>query len=69
MNGQRCPHDGGFCHHACTATCDRKADGSHLTTPHEGFPIDSDAPVPCEHRNRRPYQVCPDCNRGPFRTT
>lgn len=43
---QRCPHDGGVCHHHCTTLCSRKEDGSHLTTPWEGFPIDSNAPVP-----------------------
>lgn len=41
----RCPHDGAKCHHYCTERCHRKAQGWSLTSPWEGFPVDSDAPV------------------------
>lgn len=43
---QQCPHDGGVCHHACEATCLRKARGMALSTPHPGFPVPTDAPLP-----------------------
>jgi hypothetical protein len=42
---QRCPHDGGRCHHRCTGTCSRKAMGASLTTPWPGYPKPGNAPV------------------------
>jgi len=36
---QRCPHDGGTCHHDCEpGECYREKGGMSLTTPHEGYP-------------------------------
>lgn len=45
MAKQRCPHDGGTCHHACAAACFRKATCEPLTLPWPGFPVSGDAPV------------------------
>ena len=40
-DGMCCPHDGGYCHHACDGwgECFRERGGGELTTPHKGFPI------------------------------
>ena len=38
---QRCPHDGGTCHHTCGAEpCFREEGHMNLTTPHEGYPLE-----------------------------
>jgi 8-oxo-dGTP diphosphatase len=37
---QRCPHDGGACHHDCEpGECYREAGGMSLSSPHEGYPL------------------------------
>jgi hypothetical protein len=42
---QRCPHDGGTCHHRCPNTCWRKAHCEPLTSPWPGFPTQGDVPI------------------------
>lgn len=42
---QRCPHDGGYCHHRCERSCFRKQTGATLSSPHPGFPKETDRPV------------------------
>ena len=42
---QRCPHDGGKCHHRCEKKCWRKDNCGVLSEPWEGFPVEGDAPV------------------------
>ncbi|NIT79530.1 MAG: NUDIX domain-containing protein [Thermoplasmata archaeon] len=37
---QRCPHDGGACHHDCKpGKCYRESAGMALTSPHDGYPL------------------------------
>jgi len=43
---QRCPHDGGYCHHLCATECWRKDNCGALTTPWPGFPKPGNAPIP-----------------------
>ena len=37
----RCPHDGGTCHHGCEtdSDCFREAGGMALTEPYDGYPL------------------------------
>ena len=42
---QRCPHDGGYCHHTCITECFRIKIGASLSTPWEGFPKEGTAPI------------------------
>ncbi len=48
-DGQRCPHDGGFCHHDCAElVCMRWQTGMALSSPHNGYPLpgfDEDPPA------------------------
>lgn len=43
--GQRCPHDGGACHHTCANVCWRSLRGYSLTTPWPGFPVGGHEPI------------------------
>lgn len=42
---QRCPHDGGYCHHNCETECRRKKYGFALSSPWKGFPRQTNAPI------------------------
>lgn len=57
---QRCPHDGGKCHHGCDRSCIRLRTGSMMTTPWTGFPVAGVGPVPGampEEIKTRPYRI------------
>lgn len=43
--GQRCPHDGGACHHWCDAKCWRKEFCGPRFGQWPGYPVPGDAPV------------------------
>lgn len=49
---QRCPHDGGYCHHNCEAKCWRKDNCGAFETPWQGFPVAGDAPVPIKKEGK-----------------
>jgi len=49
---QRCPHDGGRCHHRCDAFCFRAMGGGQLSTPWPGFPVSGMKPVKGKMPNR-----------------
>ena len=36
---QKCPHDGGTCHHECEGECFRYAIGASLSSPFPGYPL------------------------------
>lgn len=42
---QRCPHDGGSCHHFCLVTCFRIKNCGPLTKPYPGFPVACTHPI------------------------
>lgn len=42
---QRCPHDGGYCHHTCDSVCFRATGGGSLSKPYPGFPLKGKVPV------------------------
>lgn len=53
---QRCPHDGGACHHKCEGRCYRYASGMALSSPWPGFPSGGTAPIPVR-------VLCTQCDR------
>jgi len=42
---QRCPHDGGYCHHLCEDECFRMECGMELSSPWDGYPKYGHKPV------------------------